>query len=83
MESSENERTMDDLRTLLWTICFVLGLFFFIGFFIYCIIKCDENKKKKGIHMKTKTIRVTGPKTIRVTGPAIIHIKQCKFDGLV
>ena len=48
MESSENERTMDDLRTLFWTICFVLGLFFVIGFFIYCIIKCDENKKKKG-----------------------------------
>ena len=73
METLNDERDMEFIRTIIGTICLLFSLVFTFGCFIYCIIKCDEKENKNIIH-SAGVIRVRANDNNQVT---------YKFEGLV
>ena len=54
MSELENERNMDDLKNIFYSIIFVIGLIFCFFCAFYCIIKRDNNLKKQSISFRNK-----------------------------
>ena len=49
MSELENERNMEDLKNIFYSILFVIGLIFCFSCSSYCIIKRDTYLKKQSI----------------------------------
>ena len=54
MSELENERNMEDLKNIFYSILFVIGLIFCFSCSYYCIIKRDNNLKKQSISSHNK-----------------------------
>ena len=54
MSELENERNMEDLKNIFYSILFVIGLIFCFCCSFYCIIKRDNNLKKQSIPSHNK-----------------------------
>ena len=53
METLNDERNMDDIRTIIGTICLILGLIFIYACIVKCTTNCDKKEKNNIIYVKS------------------------------